>query len=56
LSHIPEYARWTQNGTTVAGDHGFGDISNQLAIPCSLFVDDNQALFIVDQGNNHIIR
>ncbi|CAF3358121.1 unnamed protein product [Rotaria socialis] len=56
LPHIPENARWTQNGTTVAGGHGFGDTSNQLAIPCSLFVDDNQTLFIVDHGNSRIIR
>ncbi|CAF1441247.1 unnamed protein product [Rotaria magnacalcarata] len=56
LPHIPENARWTQNGTTVAGGHDFGDTFNQLAIPCSLFVDDNQTLFIADQGNNRIIR
>ncbi|CAM4880207.1 unnamed protein product [Rotaria socialis] len=40
--NIPANATWTQNGVTIAGDHGLGSATNQLNEPFGLFVDDDQ--------------
>lgn len=52
MPNIPADARWKQNGTTVAGGHGEGSATNQLASPNGLFVDDNQTMVIGEWGNN----
>ncbi|CAF1112891.1 unnamed protein product, partial [Rotaria magnacalcarata] len=54
--NIPANAKWKQNGVTVAGGHGQGDATNQLYLPYSLFVDDNQTVVIADCTNHRIIQ
>ncbi|CAF1440019.1 unnamed protein product [Rotaria magnacalcarata] len=56
LVYIPANAKWKQNGVTVAGGHGQGDATNQLYLPYSLFVDDNQTVVIADCANHRIIQ
>ncbi|CAF5228623.1 unnamed protein product, partial [Rotaria magnacalcarata] len=54
--NIPANAKWKQNGVTAAGGHGQGDATNQLYLPYSLFVDDNQTVVIADCANHRIIQ
>ncbi|CAF4808261.1 unnamed protein product, partial [Rotaria sp. Silwood2] len=49
-------ARWAQKGVTVAGGHGEGSATNQLALPHGLFVDDDQTIVIADYWNHRIIQ
>ncbi|CAF2143378.1 unnamed protein product [Rotaria magnacalcarata] len=56
LVNISANAKWKQNGVTVAGGHGQGDATNQLYLPYSLFVDDNQTVVIADCTNHRIIQ
>ncbi|CAF1612567.1 unnamed protein product, partial [Rotaria magnacalcarata] len=49
-------ARWERNGMTVAGGHRRGNATNQLNEPRSLFVDENQTMFIADSRNHRIVR
>ncbi len=53
---IPANAKWSRNGDTVAGGHGKGDRINQLDSPNSLFVDDEETIYIVDTGNHRMVR
>ncbi|CAF1955851.1 unnamed protein product, partial [Rotaria magnacalcarata] len=41
---------------TVAGGHRRGNATNQLNEPRSLFVDENQTMFIADSRNHRIVR
>ncbi|CAF2113087.1 unnamed protein product [Rotaria magnacalcarata] len=54
--NIPAYAKWTQNGVTIAGDNGDGSATNQLHCPQGLFIDDNQTVVIADNCNHRIIQ
>ncbi|CAM4928513.1 unnamed protein product [Rotaria socialis] len=56
LVNIPAYAKWKQNGVTVAGGNGIGNATNQLWYPNGLFVDDDQTVVIADYSNNRIIQ
>ncbi|CAF1422848.1 unnamed protein product, partial [Rotaria sordida] len=56
IPNIPVDARWAQNGTTVAGGHGWGNANNQLNNPNGLFVDDDQTVVIADWLNHRIIQ
>ncbi|CAF4904146.1 unnamed protein product, partial [Rotaria sp. Silwood1] len=56
IPNIPVDARWTQNGVTVAGGHGYGAGINQFRSPQSLFIDDNQTMIIADRFNHRIIE
>ncbi|CAF1330002.1 unnamed protein product [Rotaria sp. Silwood1] len=49
-------ARWQQNGLTVAGGNGQGNGINQLSYPLGLYVDDDQTIYVADQGNNRIVE
>ena len=49
-------ARWQQNGLNVAGGNGKGNGNNQLSIPCGLYIDDDQTIYIADQFNHRIIE
>ncbi|CAF2227613.1 unnamed protein product, partial [Rotaria magnacalcarata] len=53
---IPANAKWSQNGVTVAGGNGQGDATNQLYLPYSLFVDDDQTVVIADYMNHRITQ
>ena len=54
---ISTNARWSQNGVTVAGGNGYGNILNQLYYPWGLDIDDdNQSIVIADWGNDRIVE
>jgi sugar lactone lactonase YvrE len=52
---IPLNAKWTQDGTTVAGGNGIGSQLNQFSNPFGLYVDDDQTLYIIADYLNHRI-
>ncbi|CAF5201900.1 unnamed protein product, partial [Rotaria magnacalcarata] len=56
LVNIPANAKWAQNGVTIAGGHGYGDVINQLNFPLGLFVDDDQTVVIADFRNHRIMQ
>ncbi|CAF2177405.1 unnamed protein product, partial [Rotaria magnacalcarata] len=45
-----------QNGVTIAGGHGQGDVTNQLDYPWGLFVEDDQTVIIADRENHRIMQ
>ena len=54
---LPTNARWSQNGVTVAGGHGYGNAINQLDWPRGLDIDDdNQSIVIADFVNHRIVE
>ncbi|CAF4008861.1 unnamed protein product [Rotaria sp. Silwood1] len=53
---IHSNARWQQNGITVVGENGKGNGINQLSNPWGLFVDDEQTIYVADQGNHRIME
>ncbi|CAF1343261.1 unnamed protein product [Rotaria sp. Silwood1] len=56
IPNIPIDARWSQNGTIVAGGNGAGDATNQLYMPRGVFVDDNRTMTIADLENHRIAQ
>ncbi|CAF3424202.1 unnamed protein product, partial [Rotaria socialis] len=54
--NIPANATWAQNGVTIAGGNGRGGATNQLYKPVGLFVDDDQTVVIVENGNHRIMQ
>ena len=54
-SSFPLNVRWKQQGETVAGGHGHGVALHQLAFPKGVILDENDTLFIADDGNHRII-
>ncbi|CAF1398415.1 unnamed protein product, partial [Rotaria sordida] len=56
IPNIPAGAQWAENGVTVAGGHGSGGATNQLAGPGGLFVDDDKTMVIADVDNHRIIQ
>ncbi|CAF2193275.1 unnamed protein product, partial [Rotaria magnacalcarata] len=54
--NIPANAKWSQNGVTVAGGHGWGNATNQLSWPHGLVVDDDQTVVIADTYNHRIMQ
>ncbi|CAF1158710.1 unnamed protein product [Adineta ricciae] len=54
--HIYPYARWEQNGLTVAGGNGQGNGSNQLYKPSGLFVDHDHTMYVADYWNHRIME
>ncbi|CAF2240296.1 unnamed protein product, partial [Rotaria magnacalcarata] len=56
LVNIPDNAKWSQNGLTVAGGHGRGDATNQLNGHRGLFVDDDQTVVTVDHENHRVMQ
>ena len=54
---LPTNARWSQNGVTVAGGNGYGNVVNQLWYPYGLDIDDdNQSFVIADCWNHRIVE
>ncbi|CAF1667614.1 unnamed protein product, partial [Adineta ricciae] len=55
-----EVRRWKigekGEGTLVAGGNGKGDQLNQFYRPTSLFVDDEQSLYVSDRGNDRVMK
>jgi sugar lactone lactonase YvrE len=49
-------ATWHQNGLTVAGGNGQGNGINQLNNPWTLFVDDDQTVYVTDRWNHRIVE
>ncbi|CAF4700075.1 unnamed protein product, partial [Rotaria sp. Silwood1] len=49
-------ARWQQNGITVAGGNRQGYGINQLSSPYSLYVDDDQTIYVADTSNHRIVE
>ncbi|CAF3338960.1 unnamed protein product [Rotaria socialis] len=56
LVNIPANATWAQDGVTIAGGHGQGNVTNQLFYPLGLFVDDDQTVIIADYNNHRIMQ
>lgn len=56
MPSISSNAKWSQNGITVAGGREHGKRLNQLYCPYSLYVDDDQRIFIADLGNSRILE
>ncbi|CAF3883321.1 unnamed protein product, partial [Rotaria magnacalcarata] len=54
--NISANAKWSQNGVTVAGGHGYGGATNKLNYPYGLFVDDNQTVVIADWANDRVMQ
>ena len=48
--------RWIQTGLTVAGGLGAGNEMNQLYNPSSVFVDDDQTVYVADYSNHRIVE
>ncbi len=53
---IQPNARWQQNGLTVAGGNRQGNGMNQLSNPMSLYVDDDQTIYVADWPNHRILE
>jgi sugar lactone lactonase YvrE len=47
---------WKQHATTTAGGHGEGNGLNQLNYPRSLFIDDDQTIYVADYSNHRIVE
>ncbi|CAF3719553.1 unnamed protein product, partial [Adineta steineri] len=54
---IDHNTKWKQNAITVAGRLAFGNQSNELSGPLSVYVDDdNRCIYIADNVNNRIVK
>jgi sugar lactone lactonase YvrE len=56
-SNIPNIAvssKWTQNAVTMAGGHGGGSGLDQLYHPFSLYVDEDQTIYVAEHFNHRI--
>ncbi len=53
---IPINAKWIQNGITIAGGNGQGNEVNQLYYPRSLYIDDDQTIYVADESNHRIVE
>jgi sugar lactone lactonase YvrE len=49
-------AKWMQNGVTVAGGNSQGNRNNQLSNPWSVYVDDDQTIYVADYSNHRIVE
>ncbi|CAF2159031.1 unnamed protein product, partial [Rotaria magnacalcarata] len=55
-AHINVNSIWKKNGVTVAGGNGAGGGMNQLNAPHSLFIDNDQTLYIADFANHRVVE
>ncbi|CAF4561442.1 unnamed protein product, partial [Rotaria magnacalcarata] len=53
--NIPANAKWMQNGETIAGGNGSGNVTNQLYYPQGLFVDDDQTVRNGDTTHGQVV-
>ncbi len=56
IPNIAVNAKWIQNGIKVAGGNGAGSGVNQLYNPYSLYVDDDQTIYVADHSNHRIVE
>lgn len=59
VMEIPERSskiKWMGNGITVAGGNGQGNRNNQLNDPYSVFIDDDQNIYVADCANHRIVQ
>ncbi|CAF4147971.1 unnamed protein product [Rotaria sp. Silwood2] len=49
-------AKWIQSAVTVAGGNGNGSNLNQLWAPSSVFVDDDQNVYVAEPVNDRIVE
>jgi DNA-binding beta-propeller fold protein YncE len=56
IPNISINAKWMQNGITVAGGNGNGNALNQLSRPWSVYIDNDQTLYVADQSNDRIVK
>ncbi len=47
---------WKQHGTPKAGDRGNGNQLNQLNHPSSVYIDDDQTIYVADTHNHRIME
>ncbi|CAF1292728.1 unnamed protein product [Rotaria sordida] len=52
---LMQQARWSDNGTTVAGGHGNGEQLHQLNMPIGLYVDDDNTIYVADSVNHRVL-
>ncbi|CAF4954578.1 unnamed protein product, partial [Rotaria magnacalcarata] len=55
-AHINVNSIWKKNGVTVAGGNGAGGGMSQLNAPHSLFIDNDQTLYIADFANHRVVE
>ncbi|CAF1049580.1 unnamed protein product [Didymodactylos carnosus] len=53
---ISSEATWSTTGETVAGGYNSGDQLNQLHSPEDIFVDDQNSIYVADNGNDRIVK
>ncbi|UJR12885.1 hypothetical protein I4U23_017059 [Adineta vaga] len=56
IPNINVSATWIQNGITIAGGNGQGNELNQLSSPYSIYIDNNETMYIADGGNHRIVE
>ena len=56
IPNINVNPKWSQNGVTVAGGNGKGNGLNQLSNSWSVYVDDNETVFVGDYDNHRIVE
>jgi sugar lactone lactonase YvrE len=49
-------AKWMQMGVTVAGGNKQGTALNQLSHPWSVYIDNDQTIYVTDQCNKRIVQ
>lgn len=54
-SNLQYNTTWIPYGVTVAGGTGYGNALNQLSCPCSVYVDNDQTVYIADNLNHRIV-
>jgi sugar lactone lactonase YvrE len=54
--NITSKTKWKQKGITIAGGNKRGNQSNQLAYPQSIYVDDDQTIYIADTVDHRIME
>ncbi|CAF1423880.1 unnamed protein product [Adineta steineri] len=57
--HLPNLGmdrKWIQKGITVAGGSGQGNKNNQLSKPYTLYIDEDETIYIVDFNNHRIVE
>jgi sugar lactone lactonase YvrE len=48
--------KWKQEGITIAGVNSQGNQLNRLSRPRGIFIDDDQNIYVADQGNDRIVE
>ncbi len=56
IPNIGINSRWIQHGSTVAGGNGGGTGLNQLYVARGLYIDDDQTIYVADQGNHRVME